>query len=56
MKELSIYEPPLNDEKISAIASCIDKIEKLKFEADEIKIDGLAILTTAINNRPTPVS
>ena len=47
-----------NDEGIAVIASCVDKIEKLAFAAPDVKIGlrGLKILSTAINNRPTPVS
>ena len=56
MKELRLYGISLNDEQIAVIASCVDKIEKLWFYADDVTIDGLAILTTAMNNRPTPVS
>ena len=48
----------LNDEGIAVIASCVDKIEKLIFVAPDVTIGlpGLKNLSTAINNRPTPVS
>ena len=46
----------LNDEAIAAIAPCVDKIEKLGFDADEVTMRGWEILSTAVNNRPTPVS
>ena len=56
MRKLKLYRSPLNDEGVAVIAWCIDKIEKLKFYATEVTINGLAILATAINNRATPVS
>ena len=56
MRKLKLRDSPLNDEGITVIASCVDKIEKLKFYATEVTINGLEILATAINNRPTPVS
>ena len=57
MRKLKLYgDSPLTDEGVAEMASCVDKIEKLKFHATEVTINGLAILATAINNRPTPVS
>ena len=54
MKILSIS--PLNNEAISTIALCVDNIEKLWLDAGDVTMLGLKILSTAINNRPTPVS
>ena len=57
MKELYL-DSLLNNEGIAVIASCVDKIEVLTFVApnDTIGRRGLKILSTAIDNRPTPVS
>ena len=55
MKRLELYGP-LNDEAITGIASCVDKIEELQFCACNITMHGWEILSTAINNRPTAVS
>ena len=46
----------LNDESIAEIASCVDKIEELKFNASNVTMHGWEILSTAIKNRPTAVS
>ena len=46
----------LNDESISGIALCIDKIEELEFHVGDVTMHGWEILSTAINNRPTAVS
>ena len=51
-----LYIAPLDDEGIAAIASCVDKIEKLWLNADDVTMRGWEILSTVINNRPTPVS
>ena len=48
--------PSLNDKAIAGIASCVDKIEELVFHADGVTMFGWKILSTAINNRSTPVS
>ena len=45
----------VNDETIAGIASCIDKIEELQINHHHVTQHGLEILSTAINNRPTPV-
>ena len=50
------FHSSLSDEAIAAIASCVDKIEKLQLEAGDVTMRGWEILSTAINNRPTPVS
>ena len=56
MKKLWLYETSLKNEAIAVIASCVDKIEELVFNAGGITMHGWKILSTAINNRPTPVS
>ena len=56
---LNLYAPEydlLNDESIAIIASCVDKIEELAFNADDVTMHGWEILSTAITNRPTAVS
>ena len=45
-----------NDKGIAVIASCVDKIEKLRFDADNTTIHEWKILSTAISNRSNPVS
>ena len=45
----------VNDETIAGIASCIDKIEELQIDVYHVTMHGWEILSTAINNRPTPV-
>ena len=45
----------VNDETIAGIASCIDKIEELQINHHHVTMHGWEILSTAINNRPTPV-
>ena len=47
---------PLNDESIAGIASCVDKIEDLRFDAEDVTMHGWEILSTAIKNRSTAVS
>ena len=44
-----------NDETFAGIASCIDKIEELQIDVYHVTMHGWEILSTAINNRPTPV-
>ena len=56
MRKLYIIRSQLNDESIAMIALCVDKIEELKFCAGKVTIDGLKILSTAINNQSSPVS
>ena len=55
MRKLVLYDP-LNDESIAGIASCVDKIEKLRFHAEDVTMHGWENLSTAIKNRPTAVS
>ena len=55
MRGLVLYDS-LNDESIAGIASCVDKIEELKFNAENVTMHGWEILSTAIKNRPTAVS
>ena len=55
MRKLEL-DDPLNDESIAVIASCVDKIEELRFEARKVTMHGWEILSTAIKNRPTAVS
>ena len=56
---LNLYAPEydlLNDESIAIIALCVDKIEELAFNADDVTMHGWEILSIAITNRPTAVS
>ena len=53
---LSSLYSSLNDEAIAEIASCVDKIEELMFDARRVTMHGWMILSTAINNRTTLVS
>ena len=46
----------LNDESIAGIASCVDKIEELAFDARYVTMHNWKILSTAINKRSTVVS
>ena len=46
----------LNDKAITEIASCVDKIEELVLDADEVTMHGWKILSTVIKNRTKPVS
>ena len=46
----------VNDETIAGIASCVDNIEELTIVASRVTMHGWEILSTAINNRSTPVS
>ena len=55
MKELQLHSS-LSDEAIARIASCVDKIEELKFYAGGVTMLGWKILSTAISNRTAPVS
>ena len=55
MRKLKLNDP-LNDESIAEIASCVDKIEELAFNARNVTMHGWEILSTAIKNRPTAVS
>ena len=55
MKWLSLFSS-LNDEVIAAIASCVDKIDRLLLNVRDVTASGWEILSTAINNRLTPVS
>ena len=55
MKKFDLYSS-LNDEAIAGIVSCVDKIEELVIDAHGVKKSDLKILSTAINNRTTPVS
>ena len=55
MRKLEL-DDPLNDESIAEIASCVDKIEELKFYDGDVTMHGWEILSTAIKNRPTAVS
>ena len=45
-----------NDESIAVIASCVDKIEELAVMRTDVTIRGWKRLSTAINNRSSPVS
>ena len=57
MRRLALdYRHPLNDESIAGIASCVDKIEDLAFDARNVTMHGWEILSTAMKNRPTAVS
>ena len=56
MRKLDLGWTQLNDESIAVIASCIDKIEQLEFSAGGVAINGWKNLSTAINNRSSPVS
>ena len=56
MNRLEFLGSKLNDQAIAMIASCIDKLEKLEFDAGELTLYGLKVLSIAVNNRPTPVS
>ena len=56
MQRLNVHGTQLNDEAIAVIASCVDKIEELQFVANDVTTHGWEILSTAINNRATPVS
>ena len=56
MRKLWLENDRLNGKAIARIASCVDKIEELQFDAYCVTMHGWEILSTAINNRPTPVS
>ena len=56
MSKLRFYQAPLKDEEITVIASCFDNIQALQFKAADVTIRGWETLTSAISNRPTPVS
>ena len=55
MRRLVLYSV-LTDVAIAGIASCVDKIEELVFDARGVTMCGWEILSTAISNRSTPVS
>ena len=55
MELLGLYFS-LSDKAIAAIASYVDKIEKLWLGVGDVTMRGWEILSTAINNRPIPVS
>ena len=46
----------MNDGSIAVIASCVDKIEELVVHTPDVTIRGWKRLSTAINNRSSPVS
>ena len=56
MRKLDLSQTRLNDESIAVIALCVDKIEELVLNADDVTIHGWEKLSTAINNRSSPVS
>ena len=56
MRKLDLSRTRLNDESIAVIALCVDKIEELVFNAGNITMHGWKRLSTAINNRSSPVS
>ena len=56
MKKLWLNDYSLNNEAITGIASCVDKIEELQLYARNITMHGWESLLTAINNRPNAVS
>ena len=56
MEMLWLGATRLNDKAIAGIASCVNKIEELSFNAGDVTKDGWKLLSTAINNRPSPVS
>ena len=45
----------VNDETIAGIALCVNGIEELQIDVYYVTMHGWEILSTAINNRPTPV-
>ena len=45
----------VNDETIAGIALCVNGIEELQIDGYHVTMHGWEILSTAINNRPTPV-
>ena len=49
MRKLEL-DGPLNDKSIAEIASCVDKIEELMFNARNVTMHGWEILSTAIKN------
>ena len=60
---LDISGNEIGDDGFAAVASCIDKIDRLvigsysKFKEDkELSIDGVIVLCNAIQNRSSPVS
>ena len=56
MRKLDLSLTQLNDESIDVIALCVDKIEELVLNADDVTMHGWERLSTAINNRSCPVS
>ena len=44
------------NEAVDEIASCVDNINELKFNAEKLTKSSWNKISTAINKRPTPVS
>ena len=55
MKRLVFYSFR-NNEAVDEIASCVDNINELEFNAEELTKSSWNKISTAINKRPTPVS
>ena len=55
MKRLIFYSFR-NNEAVDEIASCVDNINELEFNAEELAKSSWNKISTAINKRPTPVS
>ena len=45
----------VNDETIAGITMCVNGLEELQINLRHVTMHGWKILSTAINNRPTPV-
>ena len=45
----------VNDETIAGTALCVNGIKELQIDGYHVTMHGWKILSTAINNRPTPV-
>ena len=56
MRKLDLRETQLDFQLIALIASCVDKIEELELDADKGRLQVRKILSTANNNRSSPVS
>ena len=56
MRKLLLHDLSLNDESVAGVASCVDKIEELWFDAENVTMHGWEILSNAITNRPRAVS
>ena len=56
MRKLDLCGTQLDFQLIAWIASCVDKIEELEFDADKGSLQVWKILSTANNNRSSPVS